>query len=734
MKSLSPYLSSIMAALMLLMACAANAAEFKVLQQYGQGVRSVAIRPPYVYAGSGNGIQVLRIHQTELVEVTRIGLRGFSASIVEKDGFLYVPVLDRGLDVVDVRDPSDPTVVYSYQTSAAEDANAWWTSATISGEILVVGSGNGGTPDSGLHIFDVSIPASPSHLGHFPGTSGFPRSVAVSGSTAYFALGDPGRVGILDASNPAAPVSLGALTTPNNAEARSLLVRGTTLYVANSFQTGLSVFDISNPTTPDFVTSRDTPNVADGLAAFGNYLYLADFWDSPGIIVYDITNPQAPTYVRELNVTGNAAGDPDANDGYLAVPTSTGLALYSLSNPSAPTLLDTWQPDEPVDDVYRIIADGNRVLAANFRSGITGYRLEGDRLKEVATLRTRGEANDVAWNAPYAYVSGNWASTIDVVEWTSDDRLILQRQMSPPSGSIARLLVRDDHLYAASSGNGIFVYDVQNASNPNFIRTVAVPQQITDMHISGSLLYTTDGSTIVRVYSLTNPGHPSLASTISVPFGAQALDVQGSTMAITRPSQPATQLFTLSLDGLSATPKGVLPNARFPQDVLISGTYVMVASHKFGTQLYDASNLDAPVLIDTLDTMAWQNHLSELGPGLLAMSDGVGGIWLARISDQDLPPLGGRIELAPTVRIDPPSIDPEGSPVTYLYRWSTDSGKEVVHGPTGRLSDTLLETGLIVPGETWTIEVTPFADGVAGDVMTLRLRFNASSPSGWTIF
>src|SRR5690606_33619431 len=121
---------------------------------------------------------------------------------------------------------------------------------------------------------------------------------------------------------------------------------------------------------------------------------------------------------------------------------------------------------------------------------------------------------------------------------------------------------------------------------------------------------------------------------------------------------------------------------------------------KFGTQLYDVTNLDAPVLIDTLDTMAWQNHLSELELGLFAMSDGVGGIWLARISDQDLPPLGGHIKLAPTVMIDPPAIDPEGSPVTYVYRWFTDTGKEVVHGPTERLSDTLLDSELIVPGET----------------------------------
>ena len=205
-------------------------------------------------------------------------------------------------------------------------------------------------------------------------------------------------------------------------------------------------------------------------------------------------------------------------------------------------------------------------------------------------------------------------------------------------------------------------------------------------------------------------------------------------MAVIRPAPPVVQLFTLSLDGLTATSRGVLPDIRFPQDVHIAGSYVTVAAHKHGTWLYDITNLDSPVLVDSLDTNAWQNHISELATGLLALSDGVGGIWLARISDEDLPPRGGRIELAPTVSIDQLAIDPEGASVSYEYRWTSDTGKEVVHGPTDRLSDTLVETELIAPGETWTIEVTPYADGKAGAMITLRLRFSTSTPTGWTIF
>ena len=417
--------------------------ELKVLQQYGGGVRSVALQPPYVYAGSGDAVQVLRIHEERLVEVAVVELRGFSAFLLEKDGFLYVPLFDRGLDVVDVRDPSHPRIVHSYETSSAQDTNAWWTSAATVGDLLVVGSGNGGSPDSGLHIFDISSPADAFLVSHFPNTGGWPRSVAASDSTVYTGLGEPGRLGILDITDPQTPISQGTIGTPNGAETRALLVEGTTLYVANSFQTGLSVYDISTPMSPSLVTTRDTPSLTDGLATFGSNLYLTDFWDSPGILVYDIATPEAPSLVRGIDVTGNAAGNPAAEGGYLAVPTSTGLALYSLATPSNPSLLDIWQPEEPVDDVYRMAADGERVIVANFRSGIKGFRLTEDRLREVATLRTRGEANDVAWNAPYAYVSGNWASTIDVVEWTSDDRLLLQREIDPPSGGIPRLLVRE---------------------------------------------------------------------------------------------------------------------------------------------------------------------------------------------------------------------------------------------------------------------------------------------------
>jgi len=86
------------------------------------------------------------------------------------------------------------------------------------------------------------------------------------------------------------------------------------------------------------------------------------------------------------------------------------------------------------------------------------------------------------------------------------------------------------------------------------------------------------------------------------------------------------------------------------------------------------------------------------------------------------PPSAPTIALALTIIItDPSAVDP-GQTVFYTYRWTSDGSDEVTHGPTEALQDTLTETDLVQPGETWTVTVTPSAGGIEGESVEAKVK------------
>ena len=94
----------------------------------------------------------------------------------------------------------------------------------------------------------------------------------------------------------------------------------------------------------------------------------------------------------------------------------------------------------------------------------------------------------------------------------------------------------------------------------------------------------------------------------------------------------------------------------------------------------------------------------------------------------------GRFALA--IVIDQPAVAPDGSPVEYVYQWSSDGGDRATHGPTYSRADVLVETVLVDPGETWTIAVTPFARGVGGPIFWAQAKVGDMSNGvvEWTFY
>jgi Ca2+-binding RTX toxin-like protein len=247
--------------------------------------------------------------------------------------YAYVAATDKGLQIIDISNPTSPTLKGNYDTNG--DAYG----VQVVGNYAYVADG-----DSGLQIIDISNPTSLTLKGNYY-TSGYATGVQVVGNYAYVA--DVGYgLQIIDISNPTSPTLKGNYYTSGNA--RGVQVVGNYAYVADG-DSGLQIIDISNPTSPTLKGNYDTSGYATGVQVVGNYAYVAD--NEGGLKIIDVSDftlaNQAPTNINlstsniaENQVIGTVVGnfsstDPDSGNTFTySLVTGTGStdnALFTIS-------------------------------------------------------------------------------------------------------------------------------------------------------------------------------------------------------------------------------------------------------------------------------------------------------------------------------------------------------------------------------------------------------------------
>jgi hypothetical protein len=272
----------------------------------------------------------------------------YARGVAVSGDYAYVADGWSGLQVIDISDPTTPTIVGTCDTPD------WAQAVAVSGDYAYVADGS-----SGLQVIDISNPASPT-LGGSYDTPGAAFGVAISGNYAYVADGTSG-LKVIDISNPASPDSVGSYDTPG--AAFGVAISGDYAYVADG-SSGLQVIDISNPASPDSVGTCDTPGQAQGVAVSGNYAYVAD--EALGLQVIDISNPASPTLVGNYDPYYYAWGVAVLGDYAYVATEYSGLHVIDISNPASPTLASTY------DTWYArgVAVRGHHVYVADGSSGL----------------------------------------------------------------------------------------------------------------------------------------------------------------------------------------------------------------------------------------------------------------------------------------------------------------------------------------------------------------------------
>ncbi len=242
--------------------------------------------------------------------------------------YAYVADWGRGLCIVDLSNPSQPTVVGRFDLTT--DRNAVSDIAVQGSLVYMVDWSHG------IYVIDVSDPTAPSQVSFFA-TAGFPASIAVNGPMVYVGesindQGVGGSVRIFDLSDLDNPVEHSQFYTSKVAQ---LAVVDQTLYVADN-EGGLRILDVSNPDNIQMLGQYADTWFAMDLAIQDHYVYLAT---TAGLEIVDVSDSTQPTPVGRLGSTMVDGVVVAGDSAYIGV--DAGIQQIDISQPSTPQTVAT---------------------------------------------------------------------------------------------------------------------------------------------------------------------------------------------------------------------------------------------------------------------------------------------------------------------------------------------------------------------------------------------------------
>jgi len=355
----------------------------------------VAVMDDVAYVADGQrGLQVIDVSDpTAPALLTTVDGDWWASLVAAAEGYVYVG--GERLRILEVSDPAHPAVTGAYEWPVDVSYIA-----VNEEEPYAYISGSDAQWKSRLWVADISDPAAINILSSYelPGWH-WPGRLYYSEGLVYIANG--ADVEMVDVSDPYAPAFAGRYTTPDGADVNEVFVIGSYAYVLTGGDpTGrLRVVDVSDPADPEEVGNCATAGDArrlfvaqvssgrssgpEAAGATTTIAYVAD--GAAGLRLIDVTNPAAPMEVGHL--------DPPADTASVDVVYVVGdqayigsnagewpdyeywLQLVDVSDPANPTVLNTYHDTGIIMDVEVV---GEDVYAGVNEASLGGYeRLSG---------------------------------------------------------------------------------------------------------------------------------------------------------------------------------------------------------------------------------------------------------------------------------------------------------------------------------------------------------------------
>jgi len=359
---------------------ASSTARFFIDKQGNIGVGTTTPQSAF-HLASGSFTQTVGaapVHVGAITDDVSTSLDGAIAIYVSEDYAYITSVVEAGIEILDISDPTNPTHV---GTILDDDT----TLLTASYDIKVVGAYAYITSSDGpgVEILDISDPTNPTHAGsivdNVTTALNGANSIELSGNYAYVTAYSDAGIEVLDISDPTNPTHAGSIvdggTTLLNG-ANDIVIRGNYAYVTASLENAVEVLDISDPTNPthagsivdDETTLLYRPNK---IAISGNYAYIVT--SDNALEILDISDPTNPTHASSLSDGGDVmlyvpmSIHVVGNYAYIAAKGDNAIEVVDISNPINPRHVGVIVDDETTElsGAQSIFVSGNYLYVAS---------------------------------------------------------------------------------------------------------------------------------------------------------------------------------------------------------------------------------------------------------------------------------------------------------------------------------------------------------------------------------
>ncbi len=426
----------------------------------------------------------------------------------------YIAQYDGTLAIYNTANPENPKLLGSASIDSPD-----WFSRYISDIKVSGGFAFAAVENSGIAVFDVSDPSSPT-LVHSPATN-FGRfnqpAIEIAGTTAYITDG-PDEIAVFDISTPTTPVELPGFESGLFTYFTKLDAIGDRLYITDE---DVEVYDISNPATPQLIGTYEPATYAldivqtqiAGLAVVSQSV----------VNFVDLTDPNAPVHLGNFPMPNGARSA--ATEGELLFVSGYDERIYTvdITQPASPVVL--LSIDAPTEFDALTVRAGT-LFATGLVAGTLAfepYPLAPE--PTTSSLQTPGTSVSIALAGDHVFMTGTGQHGLQAVDTSSPNapQLVGNYDWWRPHSDLA---IIGDYACTFDETYGLRLLDISNPQTPVRISNFVGPNAGT-VRASGDRFYFTDDDLDLRIIDTSGPGTP-VVPTSSYPGNVELFAVDGN--------------------------------------------------------------------------------------------------------------------------------------------------------------------------------------------------------------
>lgn len=233
--------------------------------------------------------------------------------------------VNNGIGILNIDNPAVFYIESEFRSGQAEKLK-------VKDEIAYIANGY-----RGLTILDVSNPHQPTTLSNFS-TDDWAMDILLDSLVAYVAISE-GGVQIIDISDPAEP-SLISQLDPGYGDIRTLAKLHNYLYLGGEETGNIYLCDISDLENPQCINQIPVNDYSYDITIYDGYLYSAGYWG--GMQIFDLSDPVNPTEVGYYPLGLALCVEAGENMAYIGDP-YTSLCFFDTSLLSNPVMTESFE-------------------------------------------------------------------------------------------------------------------------------------------------------------------------------------------------------------------------------------------------------------------------------------------------------------------------------------------------------------------------------------------------------